>query len=84
MMRIAMAAAMVVSLGSAAVAPAQQVPVADPAKSKMICKRSTDTGSMIAKRRECRTKRDWDRISEAARMGGQDLVDRNMGRPPGQ
>ncbi len=72
------------SVGLGAAGSARQVPAADPAKPKTICKRTVETGSLVSKRRECRTRAEWDRIAEAARMGGQDIVDGNMGRPPGQ
>lgn len=84
-MRSAMWVVAVSGLGTAAATvAAQQAPAAEPAKPKMICKRSVDTGSLVAKRRECRTKQDWERLSEAARMNGQDMVDRGMGRPGGR
>ncbi len=82
-MRSAMWMVAISVLGTATSATAQQAPAAGANKPKMICKRTVDTGSLVAKRRECRTRQEWDRISEAARMGGQDLIDRNMGRPPG-
>ncbi len=50
-----------------------------PAKEKMICKRTVDTGSLVRGKRECRSRADWDRIAEAARAGGQDIVDRSAG-----
>ncbi|WP_375402708.1 hypothetical protein [uncultured Sphingomonas sp.] len=83
MMRSAVLTAAALGLGSAAVAPAGQAPVPGPVKPKMICKRSADTGSLVARRRECRTRVDWDRIAEAARMGGQYEIDRQMTRPGG-
>ncbi|WP_347302769.1 hypothetical protein V5740_12305 [Croceibacterium sp. TMG7-5b_MA50] len=49
------------------------------AANKRICKRSTPTGSMIASRRECRTAAEWDRLAEAARAHGNDVVDRGRG-----
>jgi hypothetical protein len=69
-----------VGLGLAAGAAAQGGAGGAPDKPKMVCKRTTETGSLVAKRRECRSKEDWDRIYEAARMNGQDMVDKNMGR----
>ncbi len=44
---------------------------------KRICKRTVDTGSLVRGKRECRTRAEWDRIAEAARAGGQDMVDRH-------
>ncbi|MBB4857645.1 hypothetical protein HNO88_000956 [Novosphingobium chloroacetimidivorans] len=34
---------------------------------KMICKRFTETGSLVRARRVCKTKRDWEREREAIR-----------------
>jgi lipopolysaccharide export LptBFGC system permease protein LptF len=68
---------------STAAVSAQQVPSGEQAKDKMICKRTTETGSLVAKRRECRTRYDWDRISEAARMKSQELIDRGLTTPQG-
>ena len=69
--------------GVAAVSATMAQAATDTVKPKLICKRSADTGSLIAKRRECRTKEEWDRIAEAARQNAQDQMDRNGGRPPG-
>lgn len=73
-----------VGLGLAAGAVAQSSAKDSSDKPKLICKKSVETGSLIGKRRECRTREDWDRISEAARMNGQDMVDRNGGRVIGE
>lgn len=75
---------MAIGLAVAAAASAQQGTVQEPAKPRLVCKRTVETGSLVGKRRECRTKYDWDRIAEAARMGGQDLIDRGMSRPGGR
>lgn len=53
-------------------------------KDKLICKRDVDTGSLVAKKRRCHTRHDWDRIAEAARTNLQYEMDRNMSRPGGQ
>lgn len=76
-----MAAAAVLVM--AASAPAQRKAAADD-KDKLICKRDTETGSLVAKKRQCHTRKDWDRIAEAARMNGQYEMDRSMAKPGGQ
>lgn len=69
-------------LAAATAAAAQRANPPAP-KPKLICKRSADTGSLIAKRRECRTREEWDRIAEASRMAGQYEIDRQMTRSGG-
>ena len=76
--------AWIAALAMAAAGSAQQPAVDGAAKLKMICKRDTETGSLVAKKRQCRTKQDWDRIAEAARSNLQYEMDRNMSRPGGQ
>lgn len=58
-----------------------KVAAGDP--NKVICKRSEEIGSLIARKKQCFTRAEWDQLSQAARAGGQDMVDRNAGRPPG-
>ena len=53
-------------------------------KAKLICKRSDVTGSHAAKRKECRTREEWDRIAQAANENLRYEMDRNMSRPGGQ
>ncbi len=60
---------------------AQQPPAApqtgSPAKpERKICKQSAPSGSLIETRRECHTREEWNRIAQAARANGQDIVDR--------
>lgn len=70
-----------------ALAPVQTTapaaPNAPPAADRRICKRMAATGSLVRRRKECRTKAEWDLIASAARENGQDMVDRNSGRPSG-
>lgn len=47
-------------------APAQsQAQQAD--QSKVVCRKEAETGSLLKKRRVCRTKRDWEIAAQAAR-----------------
>ena len=84
MMRQVVWAIGLAALASAGAGGAQQTASNDAAKPRMVCKRSTETGSLVAKRRECRTKQEWDRIAEAARSNATYEMDRNMSRPGGQ
>lgn len=71
-------------LGVATAATAQDATPQTPPKPKLICKRSADTGSLIAKRRECKTRAEWDRLAESARLSQQYEIDRQMTRSGGQ
>lgn len=48
-------------------APAQPAAAAPKAESKLICRKETETGSILKKRRVCYTKRQWDQASAASR-----------------
>ena len=37
---------------------------------RLICRRMPETGSLMATRRQCFTRTEWDRIAEAARANG--------------
>lgn len=74
--RLAAACAM---LGTSAMTSAQQV-VPPANKPKLICKRSTETGSLVAKRKECRTRDEWEREVQAGREAGERLIDDNRPR----
>lgn len=65
-------AAAALAQGSTAASPTGAT---DP--NKRICKRTVDTGSLVRGKRVCRTRAEWDRLAEAARAGGQDMVDRH-------
>ena len=72
-------AAAIVSPAIAADAPAKAV--AD--KDKMVCKRETPVGSLIASRKRCMTKEQW---AQAERDGNEDarkMIYDNQGRPTG-
>lgn len=55
-----------------------------PAKEKLICRREAPIGSMIASRKRCYTKAEWERIAEAARDTSTRMTTDNSGRPSGQ
>lgn len=58
---------------------ASQAKADAPQKERRICRKLADTGSLIARKRECRTAAEWDQLAQAARAGGQYLVDQNAG-----
>lgn len=75
-----------VLLAVAMVSPAL---AADPAKTgadkdKMICKRETPIGSLIASRKRCMTKAQWAQVERDGNEEARKLVYDNQGRPSGQ
>jgi hypothetical protein len=46
---------------------------ADP-MDKVTCRRELETGSLVKARKDCRTRREWNRRSEAAQAEGQRLT----------
>lgn len=67
-------------LAMTAGAAAQQAPAPATAKAKLVCKRMAETGSLVAKKKECRTRQEWERLAEEEGRGGRDLVESNRGR----
>jgi hypothetical protein len=41
---------------------------------KVVCRRELETGSLVKARKDCRTRREWNRRSEAAQAEGQRLT----------
>lgn len=41
---------------------------------RLICRRMPETGSLMATRRQCFTRAEWDRIAESARRGAERTV----------
>lgn len=58
-------------------------PAPVPPSERRICKRTVDTGSLVRGRKECRTKSEWDKLAWAARLNGEDIIQRNAGQPGG-
>jgi hypothetical protein len=44
-----------------------------PPERRLICRSTYETGSLVARRRQCFTRAQWDRIAEVARLRGEDL-----------
>lgn len=63
---------------AAAAAPAPET------TEKLICRKQVETGSLVKGKRTCMTRSEWAKVADAAREGGQYLVDQNTGRPSGQ
>ncbi len=72
-------------------AAAQAVPAATTAagapagqKEKLICRSDSETGSIIAKKKRCYTRAEWDQHAQGARDVTDRLLDDNRTRPSGQ
>jgi hypothetical protein len=53
-------------------------------KEKKICRTETVTGSLIAKRRVCMTKAEWDKVEAASRQTVDKFTAQQTSRPGGQ
>lgn len=51
--------------------------------SRIICRKTLEVGSLVRKKKECFTKREWDRIAEANQRGAKRLQDELSGRSSG-
>ena len=83
MRRLAGLITVAMGLSVATAGLAQQTASPPPAKPKLICKRSAETGSLIPTRKECRTREEWDRLAEAARSNAEYENQRNASRSGG-
>ncbi|MDT7933389.1 MAG: hypothetical protein RQ833_02125 [Sphingomonadaceae bacterium] len=54
-----------------------------PRKEKLICRREVETGSLAAAKKQCFTQGEWNKMSDAARVNSDYMVDKTMGRPSG-
>ncbi len=61
-------------------------PAASPEKPKteMICRSDRTTGSMIASKKRCYTRDEWDRLAQGARAMTERMMDDNRSRPGNQ
>ena len=62
-------------------AAADPKPGAD--KDKLVCKREVPIGSLIASRKRCMTKAQWDALERDHNEVARKMIYDNMGRPPG-
>lgn len=67
----ALAAALAVSSPVAAETPAAGEQPAE----KLICKKFTEIGSLVKKRKQCMTQAEWDRVSASQREGSRRMVE---------
>lgn len=47
------------------------------------CRRYAKSGSHVKRSKVCRTQSEWQRVRDAARETGRQMVEENRGRPPG-
>lgn len=62
-------------------APDSPADKAEPAKERLICKRETPIGSLIARRKVCLTKTEWDKRIADGNEEARNQAYNNMGRP---
>lgn len=51
---------------------------------KLVCRKTLETGSMVRKNKQCFTLREWDRIAEIQRRGNQKMFDGLTEKSSGQ
>ncbi len=52
-------------------------------RTKIVCRSSVETGSLIAKRKTCLTGKQWEYVDQAHRDEARKMMMDNMGKPPG-
>jgi len=55
--------------------------VPPPEGEKLICRKQVETGSLVKGKRTCMTRAEWGKLGDAARDGGQYLIEQNEGKP---
>jgi hypothetical protein len=50
---------------------------------RIICRKTPEVGSLVRKKKECFTKREWDRLAESQQRGAKRLQDELSGRSTG-
>ena len=51
---------------------------------KLVCRKTLETGSMVRKKKQCFTLREWDQIAEIQRRGNQKMFDGLSEKSSGQ
>lgn len=51
---------------------------------KLVCRKTLETGSMLRKKKQCFTLREWDQIAEVQRRGNQKMFDGLTEKSSGQ
>lgn len=79
---------LVLVAGLAVAAPSETVgtvasnpSVTPPQGEKLICRKQIETGSLVRGKKTCLTRAEWAKIGDAARDGGQYLLEQNEGKP---
>lgn len=52
-----------------------------PTGEKLICRKQIETGSLVRGKKTCMTRAEWAKVGDAARDGGQYLLEQNEGKP---
>jgi hypothetical protein len=76
----AAAAVLMTPTGASAQQPKSESPAFD---DKIVCRKITETGSLVRKKKMCFTQAEWDRLAEAEHRGVGKLVDDLTGKPGG-
>ena len=80
--RLLLAPGLAIGLSSAAFAADDTNADTTPVKEKKICRTETVTGSLVAKRRICLTKADWDKLAAETKREMDKYVSRENGSVP--
>ena len=54
-------------------------PAADPKDNEIVCKRETEVGSLVRKKKTCLTRAEWKRVADGARDAAARLQGEGMG-----
>jgi Ni/Co efflux regulator RcnB len=81
MLLIRLAACVIGASLMAAPATAAQ-PAANKDDDRKICKAQLETGSLVKKRKQCFTRKEWERIAESQQRGARQLVEDLESRGP--
>ena len=68
---------------AAPVIPVAAMTPADAYKAQIVCKSEVETGSLVKRRKNCLTRKQWAYVGEQHELQARKMVEDNMGRPPG-
>lgn len=73
---VALAGVMLGTGAQAASSPGKEI-VGNPAldDTKLVCRKTLETGSLVKRNKQCFTLREWDRIAQQTRIGNQKVAD---------
>ena len=66
-----------------AVAPVAALTPAQVKATEVVCKSEIETGSLVKRRKQCLTRKQWAYVNDQHESAARKMVDDNMGRPPG-